>query len=177
MECRFPKRAISAADGSKTQKKAGNKAKSCSFQSDGKNSPKSGDFWSGHKKRKIQEPAWLLDFSMAETVGFEPTCPCGQLDFESSSLRPLRYVSLRCAALLKGGCGRLPHYSKSPPGRQGAAGGCPAAGQGHGACSGGAGRHHTPVCAEKRPRIRKLSQKTHCIFVYLRYNRDCISML
>ena len=30
---------------------------------------------------------------MAERVGFEPTCPCGQLDFESSSLRPLRYRS------------------------------------------------------------------------------------
>lgn len=30
---------------------------------------------------------------MAEAVGFEPTCPCGQLDFESSSLRPLRYRS------------------------------------------------------------------------------------
>ena len=32
---------------------------------------------------------------MAETVGFEPTCPCGQLDFESSSLRPLRYISIK----------------------------------------------------------------------------------
>ena len=30
---------------------------------------------------------------LAEAVGFEPTCPCGQLDFESSSLRPLRYAS------------------------------------------------------------------------------------
>ena len=30
---------------------------------------------------------------LAERVGFEPTCPCGQLDFESSSLRPLRYRS------------------------------------------------------------------------------------
>ena len=30
---------------------------------------------------------------VAETVGFEPTCPCGQIDFESISLRPLRYVS------------------------------------------------------------------------------------
>ena len=27
------------------------------------------------KKRKIQKPAWLLDFSMAERVGFEPTSP------------------------------------------------------------------------------------------------------
>mgnify|MGYP007056508675 CR=1 FL=1 len=34
-----------------------------------------------------------MDF-LAETVGFEPTCPCGQPDFESSSLRPLRYVSM-----------------------------------------------------------------------------------
>ena len=33
---------------------------------------------------------------MAERVGFEPTCPCGQLDFESSSLRPLRYRSMFC---------------------------------------------------------------------------------
>ena len=30
---------------------------------------------------------------VAERVGFEPTCPCGQLDFESSSLQPLRYRS------------------------------------------------------------------------------------
>ncbi|MCD7872231.1 MAG: hypothetical protein LUG21_02810, partial [Clostridiales bacterium] len=28
------------------------------------------------------KPAWLLDFSMAESVGFEPTCPCGQPHFE-----------------------------------------------------------------------------------------------
>ena len=34
------------------------------------------------------------DSPMAEAVGFEPTCPCGQLDFESSSLRPLRYASV-----------------------------------------------------------------------------------
>ena len=31
---------------------------------------------------------------MAEAVGFEPTCPCGQLLFECSSLQPLRYVSV-----------------------------------------------------------------------------------
>ena len=31
---------------------------------------------------------------LAEKVGFEPTCPCGQLDFGSSSLRPLRYFSV-----------------------------------------------------------------------------------
>gem|GEM_PF-4999857 len=36
----------------------------------------------------------LADFeNLAEEVGFEPTCPCGQLDFESSSLQPLRYSS------------------------------------------------------------------------------------
>ena len=26
------------------------------------------------KKRKTQKPLWLLDFSLAERVGFEPTC-------------------------------------------------------------------------------------------------------
>ena len=31
--------------------------------------------------------------SLAEAVGFEPTCPLGQLHFECSSLRPLRYAS------------------------------------------------------------------------------------
>ena len=31
---------------------------------------------------------------MAEAVGFEPTCPCGQLHFECSSLQPLRYASM-----------------------------------------------------------------------------------
>ena len=31
---------------------------------------------------------------MAEAVGFEPTCPCGQLHFECSSLQPLRYASI-----------------------------------------------------------------------------------
>ena len=31
---------------------------------------------------------------MAEAVGFEPTCPCGQLHFECSSLQPLRYASV-----------------------------------------------------------------------------------
>ena len=36
----------------------------------------------------------ILEIKKAETVGFEPTCPGGQLDFESSSLRPLRYVSI-----------------------------------------------------------------------------------
>ncbi len=27
-------------------------------------------------------------------MGFEPTCPCGQPDFESGSLWPLRYISI-----------------------------------------------------------------------------------
>ena len=27
------------------------------------------------KKEKAQKPAWLLDFLMAEAVGFEPTSP------------------------------------------------------------------------------------------------------
>ena len=30
---------------------------------------------------------------VTETVGFEPTCPCGQPHFECGSLRPLRYIS------------------------------------------------------------------------------------
>lgn len=60
--CRFPKRAISAADGSKTQKKAGNKTKSCSFQIYGKNSPKPGDFWIDHEKRKIQQTRMVTEF-------------------------------------------------------------------------------------------------------------------
>ncbi len=30
---------------------------------------------------------------MAERVGFEPTCPCGQHAFEARPLRPLRYLS------------------------------------------------------------------------------------
>ena len=30
---------------------------------------------------------------MAERVGFEPTCPCGQDAFEAPPLRPLRYLS------------------------------------------------------------------------------------
>ena len=39
------------------------------------------------KKEKPQaaETAWGLGF-LAERVGFEPTCPCGQLHFECSSL-------------------------------------------------------------------------------------------
>ena len=37
---------------------------------------------------------------MAEAVGFEPTCPCGQLHFECSSLQPLRYASVYKYSLL-----------------------------------------------------------------------------
>jgi len=48
--------------------------KSCSFQIFGKNSQNEGDFGGGYKK-EIRQPAWLLDFSMAEWVGFEPTVP------------------------------------------------------------------------------------------------------
>lgn len=36
---------------------------------------------------------------LAQTVGFEPTWHCCQIDFESISLRPLRYVCLFSAAL------------------------------------------------------------------------------
>ena len=44
-------------------------------------------------KIEVLEALCFKDF-LAETVGVEPTCPFGQLDFESSSLRPLRYVSV-----------------------------------------------------------------------------------
>lgn len=33
-------------------------------------------------------------FPLADRVGFEPTCPCGQPHFECGSLRPLRYLSI-----------------------------------------------------------------------------------
>ena len=36
---------------------------------------------------------------LAQTVGFEPTWHCCQIDFESISLRPLRYVCLFSAVL------------------------------------------------------------------------------
>lgn len=40
-----------------------------------------------HKKEALE----TLRFQgfLAERVGFEPTCPCGQLDFESESLSGL----------------------------------------------------------------------------------------
>ena len=34
-------------------------------------------------------------------MGFEPTCPCGQLHFECSSLQPLRYASVYKYSLLE----------------------------------------------------------------------------
>lgn len=45
------------------------------------------------------ETAWLFE-KMAESVGFEPTCPFGQLHFECSSLQPLRYASVYKYSLL-----------------------------------------------------------------------------
>ena len=42
-------------------------------------------------KRQLRKQ---LPFVLAQRVGFEPTCDCSQTDFESSSLRPLRYVSM-----------------------------------------------------------------------------------
>ena len=42
----------------------------------------------------------VLKALMAEAVGFEPTCPCGQLHFECSSLQPLRYASMYKYSLL-----------------------------------------------------------------------------
>ena len=43
----------------------------------------------GRKKLRLT----VIRRSLAEAVGFEPTCPLGQLHFECSSLRPLRYAS------------------------------------------------------------------------------------
>ena len=34
-------------------------------------------------------------------MGFEPTCPCGQLHFECSSLQPLRYASMHKYSLFR----------------------------------------------------------------------------
>ena len=49
---------------------------------------------------------------MAEEVGFEPTCPvlAGQVDFESTPLRPLRYSSASARRVSRTGA----HYSKGP---------------------------------------------------------------
>ena len=42
------------------------------------------------KDLRIKRKSFLL----AEKVGFEPTCPCGQPHFECGALRPLRYFSM-----------------------------------------------------------------------------------
>ena len=56
---------------------------------------------------------------MAEAVGFEPTCPCGQLHFECSSLQPLRYASMYKYSLLGANHmissqGRYNHFDTTP---------------------------------------------------------------
>ena len=56
---------------------------------------------------------------MAEAVGFEPTCPCGQLHFECSSLQPLRYASVYKYSLLGtnhmiSSQSRYDHFDTSP---------------------------------------------------------------
>ena len=56
---------------------------------------------------------------MAEAVGFEPTCPCGQLHFECSSLQPLRYASVYKYLLLGtnhmiSSRSRYDHFDTSP---------------------------------------------------------------
>ena len=89
-ECNFSKQAILAADGSKMQQKTGIKPKAVLSKMLERTAKNRVIFGAGAKKRKIQKPAWLLDFSMAESVGFEPTCPCGQPHFECGSLWPLR---------------------------------------------------------------------------------------
>ena len=38
-------------------------------------------------------------FNMAQTVGFEPTWHCCQIDFESSTSKDSSYISLFCLAL------------------------------------------------------------------------------
>ena len=42
---------------------------------------------------KKEHPVLGCSF-LAEEEGFEPSCPCGQLHFECSSLQPLRYSSI-----------------------------------------------------------------------------------
>ena len=56
---------------------------------------------------------------MAEAVGFEPTCPCGQLHFECSSLQPLRYASMHKYSLFRtnhmiSSQSRYDHFDTSP---------------------------------------------------------------
>ena len=52
------------------------------------------------KQKKKPRKHRVFKALMAEAVGFEPTCPCGQLHFECSSLQPLRYASVYKYSLL-----------------------------------------------------------------------------
>ena len=45
-------------------------------------------------QKKKDLPLGKSFLAKTETEGFEPSCPCRQTDFESVSLRPLRYVSV-----------------------------------------------------------------------------------
>ena len=47
--------------------------------------------WPAIRSQRAQRAVWRR---MAERVGFEPTCPCGQDAFEAPPLRPLRYLSV-----------------------------------------------------------------------------------
>ena len=58
-----------------SNRRKGLKIAHSSFRTFGKNSPKGGQKPGEGEKRKIQKPVWLLDFSLAEAVGFEPTSP------------------------------------------------------------------------------------------------------
>src|SRR6188508_2013361 len=51
-------------------------------------------------------PEWTKQF-LAERVGFEPTCPCGQDAFEAPPLRPLRYLSVFSCATSQAGPQRV----------------------------------------------------------------------
>jgi hypothetical protein len=51
----------------------------------------------------------ILKADLAERVGFEPTCPCGQDAFEAPPLRPLRYLSVITS--LGGGPFNIPHLA------------------------------------------------------------------
>ena len=52
-------------------------------------------------------------------MGFEPTCPCGQLHFECSSLQPLRYASMHKYSLFRtnhmiSSQSRYDHFNTAP---------------------------------------------------------------
>ena len=55
------------------------------------------------RQSKKDQPHSQSFLDKTETEGFEPSCPFGQTDFESVSLRPLRYVSkyLSCLKQLR----------------------------------------------------------------------------